>query len=61
MTTMRSDKCVLVGDADLPVTLPRGVCGSFACQPLTVLVGLVFWLSRCAVVKDGMCACRWIR
>lgn len=61
VTTMGSDKCVLVGDADLPVMLPRGVCGLFACQPLTLLVGLVFRLSRSAIVKDGLCACHWIR
>lgn len=58
---MGSDRYVLVGDADLPVTLARGVYGLFACQPLTLRVGLVFQLSRCAIFNDGMCACPWIR
>lgn len=45
MTTTESDKYVLVGDADLSVTLTRDVYGLFAYQPLTPCVGLEFWLS----------------
>lgn len=36
---------MLVGDADLSVTLTRDVYGLFAYQPLTPCVGLEFWLS----------------
>lgn len=58
---MGSDKYVLVGDADLSVTLARGVYGLFAYQPLTHCVRLVFWLSSCAIVNDELCACLWRR
>ena len=54
---MASDQYVLVGDADLPVTLAGGIYGSFACQPLTHRGGLVFQLSPYAFAHDGMCAC----
>lgn len=52
---------MLVGDADLSVTLARDVYGLFAYQPLTHCVRLVFWLSSCAIVNDELCACLWRR
>lgn len=36
---------MLAGDADLSVTLVRGVYGLFGYQPLTPCVGLEFWLA----------------
>lgn len=52
---------MLVGDADLSVTLTRGVYGLFAYQPLTPCVELEFWLSGCAIVNNEVCGCHWVR
>lgn len=52
---------MLVGDADLSVTLARRVYGLFVSQPLIPYVGLEFWLSDCAIVNDGVCGCHWVK
>lgn len=60
MTVPENDKYVLVGDADLNVTLARRVYGLFVSQPLIPYVGLEFWLSGCAIVNDGVCGSHWV-
>lgn len=54
MTTVGRDEYVSVGDADLTVTLARGVYGLFACQPLTLLWD---WYSGCPAVPLSVMGC----
>ena len=54
MSAIESNRYVLVGDADLSVTLARGVYGFLpVSQGLLVWDWSSGWLAGCAVVCDG--------